>query len=188
MSDRLTSITTGSGDDGTTRVVGPDKLAKDSPRIEAIGAVDELNASLGVALAELPEDSELRATLARTQHELFDLGGELAMPGTAIVGPEAIARIEAAQAAWNASLPPLQNFLLPGGSRSVATLQLARTVCRRAERRLVTLGAAADDLNPDARVYLNRLSDLLFVAGRIRARELGEAETLWEQAPKPATD
>ena len=180
--DRLDRITTGAGDDGYTALVGGQRLPKFHPRLEAIGALDELNAALGVTLAELPVNTAWHLRLVAVQHDLFDLGGELAMPPpTALLSQAHCQRLESWQADWQTELPALRNFLLPGGSRAVALLQWCRTVCRRAERRLVALSADSHSTNPHSLVYLNRLSDLLFVASRALARERGEAEALWQQ-------
>ena len=188
MADRLTSITTGTGDDGTTGIVGGDRLGKDDPRIEAIGCIDELNCSIGHALAELDDEAhnqssavgELASRLLVVQHDLFDLGGELAMPPEQLLQNAHHERLTRWQEAMNESLAPLANFILPGGSRSLAALHLARSSARRAERRLVTLGRT-DGVNPQSLIYLNRLSDLLFVAARWLARETETQEQLWQQ-------
>lgn len=181
MANRLTRIVTRTGDAGQTGLADGSRVAKDAPRIEALGAVDELNSALGVLLAETLPD-EVRACLTRVQHDLFDLGGELSVPGHALLTPAHIARLETALDQWNSALPPLKDFILPGGSRAAALAHVVRTVCRRAERRVVTLanaGAAPALAVP----YLNRLSDLLFVAARVLNRHAGVADVLW-QPPK----
>lgn len=187
MTDRLTQITTKTGDDGETSVVGGARVAKDSLRIEAIGTLDELNSVIGVALALLQADaasSDVQATLAgqlnAIQHDLFDLGGELAMPGTEILGDTHHERLDQWTQASNATLPELANFILPGGSLAVAQLQLARAVSRRAERRCVSLQRAGE-MQLAGTIYLNRLSDFLFVAARALCQARGEAEYLWQQ-------
>ena len=181
MGHRLSKIYTRTGDDGDTGLGDGARLAKDHPRVEAMGAVDELNCQVGVLLAHWPggEDA-MRSVLERVRHDLFDLGGELAVPGLEIIKPERVPALEAALDACNADLPPLKNFILPGGSASAAHCHLARAVCRRAERRLIALHAL-EPLNPAPRQYLNRLSDLLFVFARALARRDGGAEVLWEQ-------
>lgn len=179
MANRLTRIYTRTGDGGTTGLADGSRLAKDSPRIEAIGAVDELNSVLGVLLAEaLPE--EMRSCLTGVQHDLFDLGGELSRPGHPIMTKAYVARLETSLERYNAALAPLANFVLPGGSRASALAHVARAVCRRAERRLVAL-ASSETVPPVGGPYLNRLSDLLFVAARVLNREAGHPDVLWEQ-------
>ena len=184
MADRLTSITTGTGDDGTTGIVGGARLGKDAPRIEAIGCVDELNCAVGLAIAELNDGSApaklLAGRLIAIQHDLFDLGGELAMPPEVLLAASHHERVSTWQEDMNAKLPALANFILPGGSKALATLHLARSSARRTERRLVTL-ASAEKVNPESLVYLNRLSDFLFVAARWLCAERGDAERLWQQ-------
>jgi cob(I)alamin adenosyltransferase len=186
MTHRLTEITTKGGDDGTTGIVGGTRLKKNDIRIVSIGEVDELNSLLGVVgaeLVELAQTAALRLLLHRLkaiQHDLFDLGAELAMPGETMITSQHIDRLEQWLAGFNATLAPLENFILPGGSRSIAYLQLARSVCRRAERQMVAL-MARESGNPASCIYLNRLSDLLFVAARWLAHTRGEREYLWEQ-------
>lgn len=185
MADRLTSITTGTGDDGTTGIVGGDRLGKDDPRIEAMGCVDELNCAVGSACAELTAASDTPSTdlankLLAIQHDLFDLGGELAMPPELLLSEGHHVRLTRWQDVMNEPLEPLANFILPGGNRALAALHVARSAARRAERRLVALNRS-QPTNPASLVYLNRLSDLLFVAGRWLAAETGAAEQLWQQ-------
>lgn len=179
MGRRLTKIYTRTGDTGTTGLADGSRVAKDSPRIEAIGAVDELNSALGLLLAEeLPE--EIRACLADAQHDLFDLGGELSKPGHALLAEGHVARLERELERFNAELAPLEDFVLPGGSRAAALAHLARTVCRRAERRVVTL--SAKEAAPALAIrYLNRLSDLLFVLARALNRHAQRSDVLWQQ-------
>jgi cob(I)alamin adenosyltransferase len=153
-------------------------VAKDSPRIDAIGAIDELNSTLGLVLAErLP--AAVAELLTDIQHDLFDLGGELAVPGHHALADARVAALETAVEATNADLPPLKEFILPGGTRSAAMMHVARTVCRRAERALVALAASAE-VSDVARRYVNRLSDLLFVLARAQNRRAGRADVLWQ--------
>ena len=178
MGHRLSRIVTRTGDAGTTGLADGSRVAKDTLRIEAIGEVDELNSCIGVVLTEsLPED--VATTLVEVQHDLFDLGGELSMPGTPIVGDEHVARLEAALERFNAELPPLKEFILPGGAKGAALAHVARSVCRRAERAFVRL-AATEPVSEPARRYLNRLSDLLFVAARVINRAAQGQDVLWQ--------
>jgi cob(I)alamin adenosyltransferase len=179
-------IYTKTGDDGETGLFGGPRVPKNSPRIEAYGTVDELNAVLGVArCAPLPP--AIDATVARMQHELFHLGAELATPdptksSTAVIGAPQIERLEAEIDAHEATLEPLKQFILPGGSPAAAQLHLARTVCRRAERDLLTLMAAEPAaISPALLVYLNRLSDLLFVLARAANATLFQADVPWQK-------
>jgi cob(I)alamin adenosyltransferase len=168
MSNRLTQIATRTGDDGTTGLGDGSRVPKDHLRVHAMGEVDELNSTLGVLLAEpLPED--MRELLVTVQHELFNLGGELSIPGYVLLKTEAVIRLDEALAAYNARLPRLKEFILPGGTRSASLAHVSRTVARRAERALVTL-AAQEAVNEAPRQYLNRLSDLLFVLARVLNR------------------
>lgn len=181
MGHRLTQISTRTGDDGTTGLADGTRVPKDHLRMHAMGDVDELNSTLGVLLAEpLPED--VRALLVTVQHELFNLGGELSMPGHALLKDEAVLRLDEALAHYNAALPRLAEFILPGGTRSAAVAHVARTVARRAERALVALGAH-EPVNATPRQYLNRLSDLLFVLARVLNRAnldgLGGDDVYW---------
>jgi len=179
MGHRLSVIATRSGDGGTTGLADGSRLPKHSPRIAALGDVDELNSTLGMLLAE-PLPAPMAEALLAAQHELFDLGGELALPGRQGIGPEAVARLDARLADWNAELPPLREFVLPGGCRAAALAHVARAVCRRAERALVALAAAETEaVGMPARQYLNRLSDLLFVAARRLNREAGRPDVFW---------
>lgn len=177
MGHRLSKIVTRTGDGGTTGLATGERIPKAHARIAAIGEVDELNCHLGVLLVQpLPE--ALRATLTRVQHELFNLGGELSMPGAALIGEADVAQLEADAQTLNASLPPLKEFVLPGGNAPAAAAHLARTVARRVERALWTLHEA-EPLNEHALRYANRLSDLLFIAGRTLARADGGREVTW---------
>ncbi len=180
MGKRLTRIYTRTGDAGTTGLTGGQRVAKDSPRVEAMGTVDELNSHLGLLLAEaLPAD--VAGVLRAVQNDLFDLGGELSWPGHALLDAARVAALEQSLDALNARLPPLEEFILPGGGRAAAQCHVARSVCRRAERRLVALaGDGAEGVSATALAYLNRLSDWLFVAARILAREAGQGEVYWQ--------
>jgi cob(I)alamin adenosyltransferase len=177
MGNRLSGIVTRTGDDGSTGLADGQRVRKDDARIEACGAVDELNSVLGLLLASGPLVAGMAPLLLETQHELFDLGGELSLPGAELISAAHVARLEAAVEHWNAPLPALREFVLPGGGVAAATCHLARTVCRRAERRGWAL-ARAGGVGPHALAYLNRLSDLLFVLARVLARQHG-GEVLW---------
>lgn len=177
MGHRLSKIYTRTGDDGSTGLGDGTRAPKDSPRVEAYGTVDELNSALGVALTtSLP--AEVRDPLAQIQHELFDLGGELCIPGRTAMTTNHVTRLEEILDLLNATLPPLKEFVLPGGSQPAALLHFARTICRRAERHVVAL-ARVDSVNPEALKYLNRLSDLLFVAARYVNSVDAAQEILW---------
>jgi cob(I)alamin adenosyltransferase len=179
MGKRLTKIYTRTGDAGTTGLADGSRVAKNAPRIEAIGTVDELNSVIGVLLAEdLP--AEARILLNDVQNDLFDLGGELSVPGHTLMSEAHSKRLEDALDAFNAKLPALKEFILPGGSRAASLAHVARTVCRRAERTLVAL-SRTDPLAPPLRPYLNRLSDLLFVLARVLNRHAGGDDIYWEQ-------
>jgi cob(I)alamin adenosyltransferase len=179
MANRLTRIYTRTGDAGTTGLGDGSRVGKDSLRIEAIGAVDELNSAIGVLLAE-PVAGEIRDCLLNVQHDLFDLGGELSIPGHVAIAETHVQRLEAELDRHNTTLGPLKDFILPGGHRHAALCHVARTVCRRAERRVVAL-AAAEQLSALPQRYLNRLSDLLFVLCRVLNREAGVADVLWQK-------
>lgn len=177
MGHRLSKIYTRTGDGGTTGLGNGRRVEKDDPRVEAMGAVDELNSLVGVLLTEsLPE--LVRDSLTDVQHALFDLGGELAVPGHCILDAGHVAQMESLLDRLNAELSPLKEFILPGGSRAAATCHLARSVCRRAERRIVALGRV-DSVPVVGRHYLNRLSDLLFVMARSLNRAAGHPDVLW---------
>lgn len=179
MGHRLSKIVTRTGDAGETGLGDGSRLAKDAARIQAIGEVDELNSALGAVLAEaVPAD--VRAALEAAQHDLFDLGGELSIPGHALLADTQVQGLEALIQRYNAELPPLKEFILPGGTRAAAAAHLARTVCRRAERALVALGRR-EPVGEFARQYLNRLSDLLFVLGRVLNRHGGQGDVLWRR-------
>ncbi|URI10138.1 cob(I)yrinic acid a,c-diamide adenosyltransferase [Aquincola tertiaricarbonis] len=184
MANRLTQIATRTGDDGSTGLGDGTRVPKDHLRIHALGDVDELNSQLGVLLAEpLPED--VRELLVVIQHELFNLGGELSIPGYTLLKDEAVLRLDEALAHYNATLPRLKEFILPAGTRSAALAHVARTVARRAERMVVALAASdAVAVRPAARQYLNRLSDLMFVLARVLNRAnldgLGGDDVYWK--------
>ena len=178
MGNRLTRIYTRTGDDGSTGMADGSRLRKDSARIEVIGAVDELNSYIGLLLSHaLPVD--IIDLLQTIQHQLFDLGGELSLPDRPVMTMERVLVLENALNHYNAELPPLKEFILPGGSQAAAVCHIARTVCRRAERRMVTL-SANETLNTTLVIYLNRLSDLLFVLSRVIVRQSGGQEIFWK--------
>jgi cob(I)alamin adenosyltransferase len=177
MGHRLSKIYTRTGDSGSTGLGDGSRVQKDSARIEALGSVDELNSCLGVLLAEALDD-DIRREMTEVQHDLFDLGGELSIPGHQALRADQVERLEQVLDAHNATLEPLKEFILPGGSRAAALCHLARTVCRRAERRVSTL-ASSEAVSPYSLQYLNRLSDLLFVLARILNRRAGRGDVLW---------
>lgn len=178
MGNRLTKIYTRTGDGGSTGLSDGKRIAKDHPRIEAIGTVDELNSAIGVILTHAPPAS-IDAMLTAIQHTLFDLGGELSMPETVCVQGEQVIRLERWLDTLNEALPPLKEFILPGGCPAAAACHLARAICRRAERRLYTL-SQQETVNPAAIGYLNRLSDLLFVVARELNRVAGNPDVFWQ--------
>ena len=177
MGKRLTKIVTRTGDDGTTGLGDGSRVAKDSARIQALGDVDELNSCIGVLLAE-PLPATVRADLLAIQHDLFDLGGEVCIPGHTVLGVQNVARLDAWIDEFNATLPALKEFILPGGSRAGALCNLARAICRRAERSLIGL-ASNEPVNKLAHQYLNRLSDFLFILSRAINHATGNPETYW---------
>jgi cob(I)alamin adenosyltransferase len=187
---RITKVYTRTGDKGQTRLVGGQKVSKDDARIEAYGTIDELNTILGIVRMEIVRDGRdvgpLDMQLSAIQNDLFNLGSDLATrsedrwEGMRLVDGNDVTRLEREIDAMNGPLPALKEFILPGGSAVPAFLHQARTVCRRAERRLQTL-AGREDVNPEALVYVNRLSDWLFVAGRAAAAMLGEREVAWDR-------
>jgi cob(I)alamin adenosyltransferase len=182
MGHRLSKIYTRTGDDGTTGLGDGSRTAKDDPRIEAIGCVDELNSAVGLLLCEELSDS-IRDCLTGIQHRLFDIGGELSIPGHTMVTDDKVAALETVLDELNEDLPPLKDFILPGGTRAASLCHLARAVCRRAERRVHTLGTQAD-INTASTRYLNRLSDLLFVMARYLNKQAGEPDVLWQHERK----
>lgn len=183
MGNRLSKIYTRTGDQGTTGLGDGTRVPKDDAHVEAYGTVDELNSAIGMLLAEqLPEDVSERLT--RIQNELFDLGSELCVPGYRAITAGHITWLEQTLDRFNADLPPLKEFILPAGGRAASVCHLARTICRRAERRTWTLHRQ-QPLNPEALKYLNRLSDLLFVLARVIARHSGGGEVLWRHERKP---
>ena len=184
MGNRLSKIYTRTGDDGTTGLGDGTRVGKDSARVNAYGTVDEANSSIGVVLAaQVPDD--IRKLLTTVQHQLFDLGGELCIPGHAAIGAEDVDALEHQLDQYNEALPPLKDFILPAGGEAAARCHLARTIVRRAERETVTL-ARHDAVRPEAIRYLNRLSDLLFVLARVLARADGQGEVLWNHERRHA--
>ncbi len=178
MGHRLSKIYTRTGDKGTTGLGGGTRVPKDSVRVEAFGTVDEINSVVGLLLAEdLPDN--LRAALTDIQHDLFDVGSELCVPGRQTLAEENITRLENLLDTLNTDLPYLKEFILPGGSRAAALAHLARTVCRRAERRVVTL-SRAESVPETSIKYINRLSDLLFVMARVLNKHAGVPDVLWQ--------
>lgn len=177
MGKRLSKIATRTGDDGTTGLGDGSRVAKDSARIHAMGEVDELNSHLGLLLCEdMPP--ALRDELVAIQHDLFDLGGEICIPGYQLIKAEHVLGLDALLAKYNADLPALSEFILPAGSRAASLAHVCRTICRRAERQLVAL-AGSETINAHPRQYLNRLSDLLFVLSRVLNRFAGGGDVLW---------
>jgi cob(I)alamin adenosyltransferase len=178
VGNRLSKIYTKTGDDGTTGLGDGTRIAKDSARVAAYGTVDEANSAIGLLLAsDLPDD--IRELLTTIQHQLFDLGGELCIPGHAAIDDGDVERLEQHLDHHNEALPPLKDFILPGGGEAASRCHVARTIVRRAERETVTL-AHQDVVRPQAIRYLNRLSDLLFVLARVLARASGHGEVLWQ--------
>jgi cob(I)alamin adenosyltransferase len=180
MGKRLSKIYTRTGDDGTTGLGDGTRVLKDDARVEAYGTVDEANSAIGVLLAAGQVPDAVRACLTDVQHDLFELGGELCIPGHSAVRDDFITRLENQLDAFNAELPSLEEFILPGGGAAAAACHLARTIVRRAERRVSTL-ALQEPVRPEALRYLNRLSDLLFVIARVLSRANHGAEVLWER-------
>lgn len=179
MGHRLSKIYTRTGDQGSTGLGDGTRVDKDDPRVEAYGSVDELNSTIGVLLSNALSDS-MRRKLEEIQHDLFDLGGELCIPGHTMINTGQVAALEAYLDELNAELPPLKDFILPGGGPAAAACHQARTVCRRAERNVVTL-ARNENVSDASLAYLNRLSDLLFVMARTLARAEGGTEVLWDR-------
>jgi cob(I)alamin adenosyltransferase len=180
VANRLSRITTRTGDDGSTGLGDGTRVGKDSLRIQALGDVDELNSHLGLLLCE-PMAQPLRDCLTRIQHDLFELGAELCIPGHTALQMQHIKQLDTWVAQYNATLPALKEFILPGGCRAASLAHVARTVCRRAERSVVTLGKS-EPLQETTRQYLNRLSDLLFILARVLNQHAETADTLWQRA------
>ena len=177
MLNRPTKIYTKTGDKGETGLSGGKRVRKDCPEIQAIGDVDELNTVIGMVIAhDMPKN--LNKGLVQIQHHLFNLGAELNSSKLKFINASMVKDLEQQLDAYNQSLPPLKNFILPGGGQAAATCHLARAVCRRAERSVVAI-SQFEDINPDIQIYLNRLSDFLFVACRVLAKHAGQEETLW---------
>ena len=179
MGNRLSKIATRTGDNGSTGLGDGSRTSKDSARIHAMGDVDELNSHIGLLLCEAMPDA-LRDELVAIQHDLFDLGGEICIPGYQLIKEEHVLRLDDLLAKYNADLPALSEFILPAGSRAASLAHVCRTVCRRAERALVAL-ALEESVNDAPRQYLNRLSDLLFVLGRVLNRAGGRGDVLWQK-------
>lgn len=178
MGNRLSKIYTRTGDDGTTGLGDGTRVPKDDARVEAYGTVDEANSAIGIVLAVPGLPITIKHCLTEVQHDLFDLGGELCVPGMTLITPEKVTRLENELDGFNDPLPPLKDFILPGGGPAAAACHLARTICRRAERCIWTL-AATQTVSRDVSNYLNRLSDLLFVLARVLARHENGVEVLW---------
>ncbi|MGB7989830.1 MAG: cob(I)yrinic acid a,c-diamide adenosyltransferase [Candidatus Methylophosphatis roskildensis] len=184
MGHRLSKIYTRTGDEGTTGLGDGSRTAKDSLRIHALGDVDELNSIIGLLLVEeLPEAT--RSLLTDVQHDLFDLGGELSIPGMTLLADDGVGRLERELDAMNDTLDPLKEFILPGGTRAAALTHMARAVCRRAERSIVSL-STAEKVRESPRHYLNRLSDLLFVLSRFLNRAAGRSDVMWQKGRNAA--
>jgi cob(I)alamin adenosyltransferase len=186
MGNRLSRIVTRTGDDGSTGLGDGSRVRKDTARIEALGSVDELNCTLGVLLSNELDDDAAAACLTEIQHDLFDLGGELAIPGSAVISDERVAWLDSQLQEFNRSLPPLKEFVLPGGGTAASASHIARAVCRRAERSCWAL-SHAEPMSPIALRYLNRLSDLLFVLARRFARAERGSEPLWKRERRADT-
>jgi cob(I)alamin adenosyltransferase len=180
MGNRLSKIYTRTGDDGSTGLGDGARVSKESLRVEAYGTVDEANSAVGVVLAVIDLPEPIKRCLTEVQHDLFDLGGELCIPGSKIITAAHVARLETELDGFNEALPPLKDFILPGGGPAAAACHVARTVCRRAERRCWSL-ARVEEVAPDVLKYLNRLSDLLFVVARVLARQSSGGEVIWRR-------
>ena len=179
MGNRLSKIATRTGDNGTTGLGDGSRVDKDGLRVHAMGDVDELNSHVGLLLCE-PLPAVLREELVTIQHDLFDMGGELCIPGFTMITESHVVRLDVLLEKYNANLPPLADFILPAGSRAASQAHICRTVCRRAERAIVTLGKQ-EPLNDYPRQYINRLSDLLFVLSRVLNRHGGGSDVLWQK-------
>lgn len=180
MGNRLSKIVTRTGDYGTTGLGDGSRVAKDCARVEAVGAVDEANSAIGIVLAVDAVPDAVRDCLVEVQHDLFELGGELCIPGHSAIDQAYIDRLESDVESFNTDLPPLKDFILPGGGEAAAACHLARTVVRRAERRVISL-AGSESLRPEVTCYLNRLSDLLFIIARVLARIETGQEVQWKR-------
>lgn len=183
MNDRLTSIITKTGDDGTTGLGDGSRISKNSLRIQAIGDVDELNSQLGLLLTEPSLQQDIIQLLQQVQHRLFDLGAELSVPGYTALTEDHITMLEQAVQTYQTSLPPLREFILPGGCVAAAQAHVCRSVCRRAERSVVAINAT-EPVSDTARHYLNRLSDCLFVIARVLNQRAGQSDIFWQAAHK----
>ncbi|MGB6310292.1 MAG: cob(I)yrinic acid a,c-diamide adenosyltransferase [Steroidobacteraceae bacterium] len=181
MGNRLSKIYTRTGDDGTTGLGDGTRVPKESPRVEAYGTVDEANSAIGLVLSVPNLPPPIARCLTEVQHDLFDLGGELCIPGHRMIEAAHVDRLEQELDAFNEALPPLKDFILPGGGPAAAACHVARTVCRRAERRCWLL-ARLENVSPETLKYLNRLSDLLFVLARVLARQEQGSEVIWRRA------
>ncbi|GAC1406040.1 MAG: cob(I)yrinic acid a,c-diamide adenosyltransferase [Burkholderiaceae bacterium] len=179
MGNRLSKIVTRTGDNGTTGLGDGSRVDKDSLRVHAMGDVDELNSHVGLLMCE-PLPTMLREELVTIQHDLFDIGGELCIPGFALITARHVSRLDGLLDKYNAVLPPLAEFILPAGSRAATQSHICRTVCRRAERAIVSLGKA-EEISDLVRQYMNRLSDLLFVLSRVLNRFAGDGDVLWQK-------
>ncbi len=184
MGFRLSKIYTKTGDNGTTGLGIRERIEKDSLRIAAIGDIDELNSALGLLIEAIPEQSPRVDELRQLQHDLFDLGGEIAMPGYELLDAAIVDQLEHLIDRDNAELPPLKNFILPGGSEASARCQLVRAICRRAERTIVSFNREEASPHTLAQTYLNRLSDYLFVLARQLQKDSGKGEILWQSRHK----
>ena len=187
MGHRLSKIYTRTGDDGSTGLGDGTRTGKDAPRVAAYGTVDEANSAIGVVLAAPGVPEDVRDLLTAIQHQLFDLGGELCIPGHTAITDADVEALERHLDRYNAGLPPLKDFILPAGGEAAARCHLARTIVRRAEREAVAL-SRAEAVRPQALRYLNRLSDLLFVLARVLARASGPGEVLWRRERRHAPD
>ena len=183
MGNRLSKIYTRTGDDGSTGLGDGSRVPKENLRVEAYGTVDEANSAIGVVLSVAALPAAIARCLTEVQHDLFDLGGELCIPGHSMIEKSHLARIDEWIAEYNATLPPLKEFILPGGGPAAAACHVARAVCRRAERRCWSL-ARTENVPPEALRYLNRLSDLLFVLARVLARHEQGSEVIWRRTGK----
>jgi cob(I)alamin adenosyltransferase len=181
MGNRLSKIYTRTGDDGTTGLGDGARVPKESLRVEAYGTVDEANSAIGVVIGHETLPPQMRSCLIEVQHDLFDLGGELCIPGHRIITDAHTERLERALDGFNENLPPLKEFILPGGGPAAAACHLARAICRRAERRCWSL-ARVESVAPELTRYLNRLSDLLFVLARVLARQSAGGEVVWRRS------